>query len=91
MAKELNFTQNSQGKWESSFVASGDRIGAHIKRDKPGPFIAYGSIEDVEATILHDFGPSAQDNLMFEIDVPADVNVTFVSYTEVTAAKITGV
>ena len=91
MAKELNFKQNSQGKWESSFVASGDRIGAHIKRNKPGPFIVYGNIEDMEEAVLHDFGPSAQDNLMFEIDVPADVKVTFVSYIEVTAANITGV
>lgn len=90
MAAELNFTQNSEGRWEASYTASGDRIGAHIVRQKPGPFIAYGSIEGMEETVLYDFGPSAQNIMLFEIDVPADVTVTFVSYTEVTAAKLTG-
>lgn len=90
MAKELNFTQNSEGRWESSFISSGDRVGVHIIREKPGSLIAYGHIEDMEDTVIHDFGPSASHNLMFEIDVPADVTVIFLSSTEVSDAKITG-
>lgn len=91
MAEELNFTHNGQGRWETSFTSSGDRIAVELNRVESGTLIIFGNLEGLEKTTLHNFGPGSDQDLMFEIDAPEDVKLTLVSYTEVTAAKITGV
>lgn len=91
MATDLTFTQNSQGHFEASCTSSGDRIAVKINRSASGTLLVYGTIEDLEPSILYNFGPGSDQDMMFEIDVPADVNITIVSYSEVIAAKITGV
>lgn len=91
MAEELNFTQNSQGKWETTFTSSGDRMAVEVERTNSGSLIIYGRIEDMEKRFIHDFGPGANRAMIFEIDVPADIDITILSYTEVTSAKIVGV
>lgn len=91
MATDLTFTQNDQGHYEASCTSSGDRIAVKINRAASGTLLVYGTIEDLDPSILYDFGPGSDQDLMFEIDAPSDVKLTLVSYTEVTAAKITGV
>lgn len=91
MATDLTFTQDAQGHYLANCTSSGDRIGVNINRTAPGTLIVFGSIDDLEDSPLFNFGPGGDQNLIFEIDVPADVKLTLVSYTEVTAAKITGV
>lgn len=90
MAKELNFTQNAQGKWESSFIASGDRMGVEVNRVKSGPLLAYASLEGLRKKLIYDLGPNADADLIFDIDVPEETVVTLISFTEVEAAKVTG-
>ncbi|WP_289872880.1 hypothetical protein [uncultured Duncaniella sp.] len=90
-ATDLTFTQNAQGHYEANCTSLGDRIAVDLNRTKSGTLLVYGSIGDLEKSILFNFGPGSYKDLMFEIDVPADVKLTLVSYTEVTAAKITGV
>lgn len=91
MAKELNFTKNDQGHWEASFAASGERMAIEVNRKSSGPLLVSGSIDDLKEILLRDFGPKANEDLMFEIDVPEDVTVTIVSFTEVEEAKVTGI
>lgn len=91
MATDLTFSQNAHGYFEASCTSLGDRIAVKINRVTSGALLVYGTIEEMEPSILHSFGPGSDRNLMFEIDVPADVNVKFVSYTEVDDAKIIGV
>ena len=90
MATTLNFTKNAQGKFEASFTASGDRMGVEVNRTASGPFIVYGSIDDLKRMQVIDFGPNASEDLLFEIDFPTDVKITIISFTEVEAAKVTG-
>lgn len=90
-ATDLTFTQNAQGHYEANCTSSGDRIGVNLNRAASGTLIVFGSIENLEKSPLYNFGPGADQDLIFEIDTPADVKLTLVSYTEVTAAKITGV
>ena len=91
MVNDLNFTQNAKGYYEASVTSSGDPIAVKINRADFGTFIVYGTIDNLEPSILSNFGPGADQDLIFEIDAPADVNIILVSYTEVVAAKITGV
>lgn len=90
MATTLSFTQNSSNRWEASCTSSGDRIAVEITRTKSGPLIVYGNITGLGKKMIHDFGPSAEDTVIFEIDVPADIDITIESFTEVTSAKIVG-
>lgn len=90
MAKELNFIRNSQGKYEVTFTSSGDRMGIEVNRTASGPLVVYGSIDDLKRKPVIDFGPNASEDLLFEIDFPADVKITIISFTEVEVAKVTG-
>lgn len=90
MATTLSFTKNSSNRWEASCTASGDRMAVEIARTNPGPLIVYGNIIGLGKKILHDFSPSAEATVIFEIDVPADIDITIESFTEVTSAKIVG-
>lgn len=91
MAKELNFTENSRGYWEASFSSSGERIAIEVNRKNAGPLIVLGSIDGLKKIMLKDFGPKPNEDLIFEIDVPEEVTVTIISFTEVEDAKATGI
>lgn len=91
MATSLNFTQNAQDHWEASFSASGDRIGVEVNRTTSGPLVVYGCIDGLNKTQIQEFGPDTSKDMLFEIDVPADIEITIVSFSEVVAAKVTGV
>lgn len=90
MATALSFTKTSGGHWEASFTSSGDRIAVEVNRASAGTLLVLGCIEGLEKTTLQNFGPGADQDLIFEIDVPADVKIFLVSYSEVSAAKIVG-
>lgn len=90
MANTLTFTNDNQGHWESSCTSSGERMAVQINRAASGPLIVYGSIDGLDRIILKDFGPRANKDIIFEIDVPADMIITLVSYPKVTAAKTVG-
>lgn len=90
MATSLSFTQNEQGHYEASCTSQGDRMAVEVNRTAPGTLIIFGCIDGLEKTTLQNFGPGADQNIIFEIDVPEDVELSIVSYTEVTSAKITG-
>lgn len=91
MATSLNFTQNAQDHWEATFSASGDRMGVEVNRTASGPLVVYGSIDGLNKNLIQDFGPDAFQDLLFEIDLPSDIEITIVSFSEVIAAKVTGV
>ncbi len=91
MATTLSFVQNEHGHYEASCTSSGDRMAVEVNRTSPGTLIIFGCIDGLEKTILQNFGPGADQNIIFEIDVPDEVVISIVSYTEVTSAKITGV
>lgn len=87
----LEFTKNADNYWEASCVSVGTPAAFEVNRSAPGYLIIYGSIDPLEKVILRDFGPGASQDMIVEIDVPADVKVTIISHTEVVGAKIVGV
>ena len=91
MVTELKFSQNAYGKWETVFTASGDRMGIEVNRDSSGPLLVLAGINGLKAKQIQDFGPNADSIIIFEIDVPAEIEITIISFTEVIAAKVTGV
>lgn len=91
MATTLTFKQNEQGCYEASYTSTGDRVAVEVNRTTSGTLIVYGNITGMNKTMLHNFGPGTFKDQFFEIDVPADVEITIVSFTEVTDAKIVGV
>lgn len=90
MATSLNFTQNTPGQWEATCTSTGDRMAVHISRATKGPLNVYGSIDGLEKKFLQNIGSGMDKDVIFEIDVPADVEITIISFSEVTEAKIVG-
>lgn len=91
MATALTFTKNSQNQWEASFIASGDRIGVEVNRSSSGPLIVSVSIDGLNKKSIRSFSPDSDADLIFEVDVPAEIEISIISFTEVTAAKATGI
>lgn len=89
MATELKFTKED-GVWIADVVSPGTPIAVEVNRTEGGPFLVKGSVGDLKQVTLRDFGPRAERNLLFEIDVPESVNLHFISYTEVKSAKTEG-
>lgn len=89
MATNLNFTKGD-GVWTAEAVSPGNPIAVEVNRAVGGPFIVKGSIENLSQVTLRDFGPNADRNLLFEIDVPEGVTIHFTSYSEVVGAKTEG-
>lgn len=89
MATELKFTIGD-GVWTAEVVSAGTPMAVEVNRTESGPFIVKGSIDDLSQVTLRDFGPGADRNLLFEIDVPEGVTIHFISYSEVVGAKTEG-
>lgn len=87
MAEEISFSKNDKGFWETSFVSNGNCQALEIIREKPGTLLVYGHIDGMNKVLLDDYGPGADCNQLIEIDIPTDVTITLVSYTEVKSAK----
>lgn len=90
MATSLTFTQNSQDQWEASLIASGERIGVEVNRSSSGPLIVSASIDGLSKQTIHSFSPDSDADIIFEVDVPAEIGISIISFTEVTSAKVTG-
>lgn len=90
MATTLNFTQSIPNKWEASCTSSGNRMAVQINRSSKGPLLVYGNIDGLEKQILQDLGSDMEKDVIFEIDVPDGIEITIVSFVEVTGAKIVG-
>lgn len=91
MVTELIFSHNARGRWEASFTASGERMGIEVNRATSGPLIVTAGIDGLKTKQIRDFGPNADSDIIFEIDMPADIEISIISFTEVVAAKVTGV
>lgn len=90
MATALTFTQNPKDQWEASFIASGERVGVEVNRSSSGPLIVLASIDGLSKQTIHSFSPDSGADIIFEVDVPAEIEISIISFTEVTSAKVTG-
>lgn len=88
MAKQISFSKNDKGFWETTIVSEGNCMALQIMREKPGTLLVYGNIDGMNKIMIEDYGPGADCNQLIEVDIPKDVTITVVSYTEVTDAKI---
>lgn len=91
MTSALSFSRNEHGEYEATFTSTGDRIAVEINRTSSGTLIVYGNITGMKKIILRNFSPGAFSDVFFEIDVPSDVEITIVSFSEVTGAKLVGI
>lgn len=90
MATALTFSKNSQDQWEASFTATGDRIAVEVNRTSSGPLVVSASIDGLNKKTIHNFSPDSDADIIFEVDVPAEIEISILSFTEVTAAKVSG-
>lgn len=88
MATNLTFTKNSQNLWETSYSTTGERVALEIIRTSSGPLIVKGNVGGLNDVTIKDFGPGAPADLLVDVDLPAGVSVSIVSFTEVTSAKV---
>lgn len=91
MAEELNFEKNSDGYWEATFITSGNPMAIEIDRKEKGHLLIYAGVDDLEGDLIFSAGREGEKHFVRSIDVPEDVKLRVVSFTEVTGAKITGV
>lgn len=91
MAAELNFEKNSDGHWESTFTTSGDPMAIEIDREEKGHLLIYAGVDDLHGDLIFSAGREGEKHFVRSLDIPEDVKLKIVSYTEVTGAKITGI
>ena len=86
-ATDLSFSKNNKKKNVSSFVAVGS-VTIQVKRKEAGALKIYANIDGMDAIYVGGYGPyNGSANLIFNVDVPAGVNVSVESFTEVLEAK----
>lgn len=89
-ATDLSFSKNEGNKYVASFVSEGP-VTIQVKRQEAGPLNIYANIDGMDAIYVGGYGPyNSSANLIFNVDVPAGVNVSVESFTEVLEAKKIG-
>lgn len=92
MAKaELQFEKNAAGQWESTFTTSGSPMAIEVDRKEKGHLLIFAGVDDLEGDLIFSAGRESEKHFVRSIDIPEDVKIRVVSFTEVTGAKITGV
>lgn len=96
MVQDLTFTKNeSANRWSGSFASTDTRTAVQlkVKLDVVGKMsndvLVYGNIEGMDKVTIANLGHSFTGEYLFEVDVPADVNVTIESLNEPVSCKIT--
>lgn len=83
-----NLTFTKQGdEWVSTFTATGAGI-VEIERKKQGNCSVFANISGMNAVPIASFQNPYVKNVIFNLDIPAGIEVTIKSATEVTAAKM---
>lgn len=91
MAAELQFEKNSEGNYEATFITSGEPMAIEIDRVKKGHVLIYAGVDDLHGDLIFSSGREGEKHFVRSLDMPEDVKLRVVSFTEVTGAKITGV
>lgn len=96
MVQDLTFTKNeSANRWSGSFASTGTRTAVQlkVKLDVVGKMsndvLVYGNMDGMDKVTIANLGRSQTGEYLFEVDVPADVNVTIESLNEPVSCKIT--
>lgn len=89
MSTPLVFTKEGN-KWIARLVSDGESRVVEINRAERDTLTVYVSMDsNSEKPIeIYNIPKYSRDNVIFELDVPEDVNVTIVSFSEVSSAKI---
>lgn len=89
MATTLNFTKQTNGFFESSWTSDGDRHILQINRDgSANAFRALASVDGMDAVEFFSVPSRSASDMVFAVDVPEGVQVTFSSESEVISAKL---
>lgn len=87
-ATDLSFSKNEENKYVASFASEGP-VTIQVKRQEAGSLNIYANIDGMDAIYIGGYGPyNGSANLIFNVDVPAGVNVSVESFTEVLEAKV---
>lgn len=85
-ATNLTFSKVGD-KWTTTFTAEGGGI-VQIERKSQGLCSVYANIEGMSAVPIASFQNPYVSNVIFSLEVPAGIEVTIESATEVTNAKM---
>lgn len=87
-ATDLSFSKNEENKYVASFASEGP-VTIQVKRQEAGSLNIYANIDGMDAIYVGGYGLyNGSANLIFNVDVPAGVNVSVESFTEVLEAKV---
>lgn len=83
-----NLTFNKVGdKYQTSFTSEGESI-VQIERKAQGLCSVRANIEGMAPVPITSFQNAYENNVIFNLDIPAGIEVTIESATEVTNAKM---
>lgn len=87
-SNDLTFSKNELGRYESSFVSSGEKVTIQMERAEEDCYYVCCNIDGMTPVPVYTSGGTARKNIIFSLDIPASVEVTVVSMSEVVRAKI---
>lgn len=86
----LTFTKNALGRYESKFVATGEKVVVQIEKEKADSFTVYANIPGMTPVPVLPAGTLVSRNVIFELDLASGLEVTIECMSEVTDGKILG-
>lgn len=87
-SNDLVFTKNELGRYESTFVSSGEKVSIQMERKTEDCYSVLCNVEGMDPVPVYTSGGTARKNVIFTVDVPTGMEVTVVSMSEVVQAKI---
>lgn len=86
METSLTFVKKHD-TWEAKYVSTGNSV-IEIERVEPSPVIISANLEGMEPVIIGKYDNNYFPFAIFNIDVPQGIEITIITKTEVTNAKM---
>lgn len=88
MASDLQFSKNSENRYETSFTSEG-AVTIQMERSDSGFINVYANLDGMQKKYIGGYGNYyGGKNEIFTVDVPSGITVTIESSSEVVSAKM---
>lgn len=82
----LNFSENN-GVWEAKYTSSGNSV-IQVERNKPGSLEILANLTGFQPVMVNKYESFYNSNVFFKVEIPAGIEITIQSETEVMNAKM---
>lgn len=86
---DLSFSKVNN-HYEASFETSGENVVVQLTKKGNGAVVVYANLQNLPPITVMNTGSDSSKYHIFEIDMPAGVEITVKSMDEVISAKISG-